>query len=235
MPPPPFVEERNSAYDDYGEDYRRKIGLRIGDYATDEISERGNPARPQDRPDGVVQKEDVVIHAPYSGKYGHERTHDRHKTREDDGALAVPVEKGLRAFHMFSFEEAGILAFEYRDTDFRAEPVTHVVAENSRRYQEGKEDPDIENIGGGEHARGKEKAPAGEEESEENTRFEEYDRRNAGVADELDHLHQINVEKIGHRVRRTIREWGISCRARGPPRECPLAFSRHLCSSSQSP
>src|SRR3989338_4876536 len=206
MPPPPFVEERDSAYDDYREYDRRKIGLRIGDYATEEISGRRDPARPQDRPDGVVQKEDVVIHAPHSGKYGHESTHDRHKTREDDGALAVPVEKSLRAFHMFSFEEAGILAFEYRDADFRAEPVTHVVAENSRRYQKGKEYPDIKNIGGGEHARGKEKAPAGEEESEEDPRFKEDDRRNAGIADELDQLHQINVEKIGHHIKRTTRE-----------------------------
>src|SRR3989344_8751810 len=212
MPPPPFVEERDGAYDDDGEDYRWKIGLRVGNNATKEISERGNPARPQDRPDGVVQKEDVVIHAPYSGKYGHERTHDRHKTREDDGALAVPVEKGLRAFHMFSFEEAGILAFEYRDADFRAEPVTHVVTENSRRYQEGKKDPDIKDVGGGENAGRKEEAPAGEEEPEENARFEEYDRRNAGIADELDQLHQIDVEKIRHHVKRTIREWGTFCR-----------------------
>ena len=106
MSPPPLIEKRYGAYDDYREDYRRQIGLRIGDHATEEVSKRRDPARPQDRADGVVQKEDVVIHAPDSGKNRHEGAHDRHKTREDHGAFAVPVEKGLRTLHVFSLEEA---------------------------------------------------------------------------------------------------------------------------------
>ena len=71
------------------------------------------------------------MHVSYAGKDGNKRPNGRHKAGENNGFFSIFLIKIFRIRDLFFFEKKRVGPHEYFRSDFLAEQITDLIAQNS--------------------------------------------------------------------------------------------------------